>query len=105
MKGSHLRRRKMIQDILQVVVLLIRTSLAAVLIAAGAAKLADISSFATTLVGLGLPARRGKLLRALAFITPLIEVGLGLALVSGLWPAVANSPGFLLLGSISMVAI
>jgi len=95
----------MIQNILQVVVLLIRTSLAAVLIAAGAAKLADTSSFATTLVGLGVPARRGELLRGLAFIIPLLEVGLGLALVSGLWPIVVNGAVLVLLTSFTIVVI
>jgi len=93
----------MIQDILQVIVLLIRASLAAVLVAAGAAKLADTRNFATTLVGLGVPVRQKFLIRGLALILPLLEVGLGLAVVSGLWPRVVNGALLALLSSFSIV--
>ena len=61
----------MLQSIIQLIILLSRASLAAVLVAAGAAKLADVRSFATTLRGLGMPARQEPLIRGLAFIFPL----------------------------------
>jgi uncharacterized membrane protein YphA (DoxX/SURF4 family) len=95
----------MIQSILQVVVLLLRAGLAAVLVAAGSAKLADLRSFVLTLMGLGLPGRWRLLLRGLALIIPLFEVGLGLAIVSGLWPAVINSVVLVLMASFSVVVI
>jgi uncharacterized membrane protein YphA (DoxX/SURF4 family) len=95
----------MIQSILQVVVLLLRAGLAAVLVAAGSAKLADLRSFALTLMGLGLPARWRLLLRGLALIIPLFEVGLGLAVVSGLWPLVINGVVLVLMASFSVVVI
>lgn len=95
----------MIQDILQVTVLLIRASLAAVLVAAGAAKLADTRSFATTLMGLGVPARRALLLRGLALIIPLVEVGVGIGVVSGLWSAVMNSAVLVLMCGFSLVVL
>src|SRR5215471_8057271 len=63
--GRKLKEAKMIQAILQVIVMLLRAALAAVLVAAGAAKLADTRSFARTLIGLGVPARWRLLLRAL----------------------------------------
>src|SRR5947209_20636087 len=84
----HLRRCEMIQSILQVVVLLLRAGLAAVLVAAGSAKLADLRSFALTLLGLGLPARWRLLLRGLGLIIPLFEVCVGRAIVRGLLPTV-----------------
>ncbi len=95
----------MIQGILQVTVVLMRTSLAAVLVAAGAAKLADTRSFATTLMGLGVPAHRELLIRGLARIIPLVELGVGIAAVSGLWPTVVNSALLVLTCSFSVVVI
>lgn len=95
----------MIQSILQVVVLLLRAGLAAVLVAAGSAKLADLRSFALTLMGLGLPARRQLLLRGLALLIPLFEVGLGLAIVSGLWSMVINSVVLVLMVGFNAVVI
>ncbi len=95
----------MIQAILQVIVLLIRASLAAVLVMAGAAKLADTRSFATTFIGLGVPARRAFLLRGLALIIPLVELGLGIAMVSGLWPGIINGAVLVLLASFSIMVI
>src|SRR5947209_14284638 len=95
----------MIQSIFQVIVLLIRASLAAVLVAAGAAKLADTRSFATTLMGLGVPPRRALLLRGLALIIPLVEAGLVLAAVSGFWPRVVKAAVLVLLASFSIVVI
>jgi len=99
----YLRRCKLIQSILQVTIFLIRASLAAVLVAAGAAKLADVRSFTSTLIGLGVPVRRRLLLRGLARIIPLVEVGLGLAVVSCLWPTVINGAVLTLMCVFSIV--
>ncbi|MGH2531638.1 MAG: MauE/DoxX family redox-associated membrane protein, partial [Thermomicrobiales bacterium] len=67
------------------VLLLARATLAAVLIAAGAAKLVDTRGFATTLVGLGLPARRDRLVTATATAIPLLELGVGFMAVTRFW--------------------
>ncbi len=88
-----------------VIVFLLRASLAAVLVAAGAAKLADTRSFAITLIGLGVPARRERLLRGLALTIPLVEMGVGVMVVSGFWPAVTNGVLLLLMCSFSIVVI
>ena len=93
----------MLLNILQIVLLLCRASLAAVLLAAGAAKLADTGSFATTLIGLGVPARRELLVRGLSFIFPLVEVILGIAIVTGLWPTIINSLVLVLMCGFSLV--
>ena len=45
------------------------------------------------------------LLRGLALIIPLFEVGLGLAVVSGLWPLVINGVVLVLMASFSVVVI
>jgi len=73
----------MISGVLQVIMLFMRASLAVVLVAAGAAKLADTRSFAVTLMGLGVPVRRQLFLRGFAIIVPLTELALGLAIISG----------------------
>jgi len=95
----------MLQNILQIVLLLCRASLAAVLLAAGTAKLADTRSFAATLIGLGVPARRQLLVRGLAFIFPLVEVILGIAIVTGLWPTIINSLVLMLMCGFSLVIV
>ena len=95
----------MLQSIIQLIILLSRASLAAVLVAAGAAKLADIRSFAITLRGLGMPARQEPLIRGLAFIFPLVELILGIAIVSGLWPTVINSLVLILMCLFSLVVM
>jgi uncharacterized membrane protein YphA (DoxX/SURF4 family) len=95
----------MIYALLQVIILMMRASLAGVLVAAGAAKLADTRSFATTLMSLGVPVRRQLLIRGLAFIIPLMEVGVGMAIVSGFWPTVIDSIALLLMCSFSFVVI
>ena len=95
----------MIQLLIQITVLLIRAVLAAVLVAAGAAKLADTRSFAHTLIGLGVPARRKHLVRGLALAVPLLEIGLGLGLVSGLWPTVISGAVLVLMCSFSLVVL
>ncbi len=78
-----------------IVALLIRGFLAAVLVVSGAAKLADIQSFTTTLVGLGFPAEQKYLVRKLSLLIPLIEVCIGIMLVSGFLQTIIN--GILLL--------
>jgi hypothetical protein len=95
----------MTENFLLVTVLLMRTSLAAVLIAAGAAKLADTQSFATTLLGLGVPARRRLLVLRLALFVPLLEVAVGIATVSGLWPTLINGIVLLLMGGFSLIVL
>ncbi len=95
----------MIQLLVQIIVLLIRALLAAVLVAAGSAKLADTRSFATTLIGLGVPAHRERLVRGLALVVPLAEVGLGLGLVSGFWPTVINGAVLVLMCGFSTIVL
>ncbi len=95
----------MTSQIAQVVVLLMRASLASVLVAAGAAKLADLHSFAATLIALGVPAHRRHLVHGSAFTLPLVEVMLGLALVSGLWPTFINGAVLILMSGFSLVVI
>jgi len=95
----------MMQGIIQATVLLIRSSLAAVLLAAGAAKLADLRSFAAPLMGLGVPLHQTILVRGLALIVPLLELGLGIAVVTGLWPTVINVIVLVLMSSFSLVVI
>lgn len=95
----------MTPGILPVVILVIRALLAAVLVAAGAAKLADTRSFAATLKGLGVPVGRGFLLRGLALAFPLLEVGVGIAVMSGLWPTVIDDIMLALMMSFSIVVV
>lgn len=95
----------MLQNFLQILIFLGRASLAAVLVAAGAAKFADTRSFATTLRGLGIPARFESLIRGLAVIVPLAELVLGIGLVSGLWPTVINTIVLVLMGGFSLVVL
>ncbi len=90
---------------LQVLLFAGRAALAAVLVAAGAAKLADIQSFAATLRGLGLPVRQGPLQRGLALPVPLFELALGVGIVSGLWPTIINGLTFLFMFALSVVVI
>ena len=93
------------QHTLQLALFGIRASLAAVLVAAGSAKLADTPSFAATLTGLGLPAGKPRLVRGLALAIPLLEVGLGLAVVGGLWPIVINGSVLFLMSGFSVVVL
>lgn len=95
----------MIRDMLQIAVLLLRASLAIILLAAGAAKLADTRNFSTTLIELGVPTRRPLLIRKIALFVPLVEVGLGMAIVSDLWPTIVDGAVLALMGSFSAVVI
>jgi uncharacterized membrane protein YphA (DoxX/SURF4 family) len=95
----------MLQNILLFLLLTGRAFLAAVLVAAGAAKLADRQSFATTLRGLGMPLSQEPLIRGLALIVPLLELLLGLGIVSGLWPAIINGIVLALMCGLSLVVI
>lgn len=71
-------------------ILFLKVFLATVLVAAGAAKFADLPGFITTLIGLGVPSHRDFLLRGIGFTVPLLEVTLGIMLVVGVWPEVIN---------------
>lgn len=95
----------MIHDMLQIAVLLLRAFLAIILLAAGAAKLADMRNFSTTLIGLGIPAWRPLLIRGIALSVPLVEVVLGMAIVSNLWPTIVDSAVLVLMSSFSIVVI
>jgi len=95
----------LLQNTLQVLIFLARASLAAVLVAAGAAKLADVRGFAVTLGGLGIATRLDFLIRGLAFLFPSLELLLGIALVSGLWPTLINIVVVVLMGSFSLVVL
>lgn len=95
----------MLQSLIQVLLLLGRASLAAVLLAAGAAKLADGKGFATTLRGLGLPVRQEPFIRGLALLVPCIEVALGILSVAGLWSTVVNGLVLLLMCGFSLVVM
>lgn len=93
------------QGLFQIIVLLLRALLAAVMVAAGAAKLADTRSFALTLRGIGLPVRPAGLIRGLALAVPLLELGVGLAAISGIWPQLINGLMLALLGIFSVVVV
>jgi len=95
----------MIQLIVQATIFLIRFLLAAVLITSGAAKLTDTRGFTLTLIGLGLPTRRNYLIRSLSLLFPLLELGLGLVIVSGRWPEVVDILLLALLTFFSAVVI
>jgi hypothetical protein len=82
---------------LEVVVLSVRASLAATLVVAGAAKLADREGFTITLIALGISARKGQLARNAALLFPLLELSLGLVVISGLWSILANASVLLLM--------
>lgn len=72
-------------------VLLIQASLGAMLLMAGAAKLADPRSFAHTLLELGIPARWSLVIKLFPFIVPAFEVILGIAALSNVWPSLVDS--------------
>lgn len=95
----------MTASVIQVIIFLMRAALAAVLVAAGAAKLADIRSFTTTLTSLGVSARREGFVSSIAFAIPLLEMLLGLAVVSGLWPIIVNGAVLILMSAFSLVVI
>ena len=81
----------MIHQSLDVALLAGRAFLATLLVIAGAAKLMDQSGFALTLIGLGVSARAGQVARIAALLIPLMELGVGIWLTSGLAPALANA--------------
>src|SRR5947209_8149637 len=76
-----------------VFVFLLRATLAAIVIAAGAAKFADIQGFTTTLIGLGIPVHQ----KILALIVPFLELLVGFAVVSGLWSTITTIALFMLM--------
>lgn len=93
------------QTLVQFTILGIRASLAAVLVIAGAAKLADLQSFIATLTGLGVRDGKIHVVSVLSRVVPLIEISLGLALVTGLWPSVVNAAVMLLMAGFSIVVV
>ena len=93
------------QNVILLIGFSMRALLAAVLIAAGAAKFADIQSFVATLVGLGVSIHKAYLVNGLALAVPLVEIGLGIALVSGLWPMIINAAVLVLMCSFSIVVL
>lgn len=95
----------MSQDAILLIGFSMKALLAAVLVAAGAAKLADIQSFVTTLIGLGVPIHKAYLVKGLALAVPLVEMGLGIMLVSGLWPVIINAAVLLLMSCFSIVVL
>jgi uncharacterized membrane protein YphA (DoxX/SURF4 family) len=76
----------MLHQAIELIMLAVRAFLAVMLIVAGVAKLTDRTGFALTLVRLGVSTRRGQLERTIALFVPLIELSLGLLLITGLWP-------------------
>jgi hypothetical protein len=88
--------------IAQIAIFGIRAVLAAVLIAAGAAKLADRPSFTLTLLGLGVKSTYAPIL---AVTIPMLEVGLGLGLVAALWPYPVSAAVLAMLVLFSLVTL
>jgi hypothetical protein len=80
----------MILEIVHIGVLLVQASLGAMLLMAGAAKLADPRSFARTLLELGIPASWSLVIKLLPFIVPVFEVILGIAAISNVWPSLVD---------------
>lgn len=87
----------MLNYALEVVVLSVRALLATILVVAGAAKLADREGFTITLIALGISARKRQLARNAALLIPLLELSLGLVVISGFWPVLANASVLLLM--------
>ncbi len=75
-------------DALTAAVLTTRAVLAAVLLASGAAKIADLDSFSRTLAGIGVPERWS---RPLAVATSAAELGLGVLSIVGAWVTLVDS--------------
>jgi uncharacterized membrane protein YphA (DoxX/SURF4 family) len=87
----------MLSQAFGVVVLSIRAFLAVILIVAGVAKLTDQEDFMLTLSTLGVAARQKWLSRCIALFIPLIELCVGLLVVSNLWLIVADTAVLLLM--------
>jgi uncharacterized membrane protein YphA (DoxX/SURF4 family) len=93
----------MLYQALDIALLAGRAFLAMILVIAGAAKLVDRDGFTLTLIGLGLSARTGQLARVAALLIPLMELGLGLWVVSGVTPMTANVATLALMAAFSIV--
>jgi hypothetical protein len=76
-------------DVDTTVLLSARSVLAVVLLAAGAAKLADLRAFETTILGLGngMSARGARML---ALVLAASEAGIGFASLAGVWPGAVD---------------
>ena len=86
----------MLSQVFNVIALALRASLAAIVIIAGIAKLTDRRSFTLTLMQLGIPAHKKRLLHNITLLIPFIEVSFGFLVVSSLWPIIANTAMFIL---------
>lgn len=75
----------MFYHILETCILLCRAGFAVMLLIAGVTKLANINDFAITLSNLVSSTPEGRLVRFVAFLFPLLELCLGLLVISGLW--------------------
>lgn len=95
----------MISTLFLIVILFTRALLAVLLVTAGAAKLADTQGFARTLVGLGLSLGHHSLVRGLALAIPLLELGLGIGLISGLYPEVMDSAALAIFACFTLVVL
>lgn len=87
------------------VIFSLRAILAVLLVAAGAAKLADTRSFTATLLALGVPTQPENIVRSIAFAIPLIEAIVGLASISGFWQPVVNGAVLLLMAGFMLIVI
>jgi uncharacterized membrane protein YphA (DoxX/SURF4 family) len=83
----------------------LRALLAVLLITAGAAKLADIRGFTTTLQALGVSVHSENVLRSTAFSIALIEVVVGLASIAGFLQSVINGLVLLLVVGFMLIVI
>jgi hypothetical protein len=92
-------------SLVPIIIFLIRALLATILVAAGAAKLVDLVGFTATLSALGMPAVRKLKIHPLALAISLLELALGLALGSGLWPIVINTAVLVLMIGFSAVVL
>jgi uncharacterized membrane protein YphA (DoxX/SURF4 family) len=77
-----------------------RYAIGALLVAAGAAKLTDISGFSETLTGLGIAIPKGiDITRWLAIAVPVSELAVGLGLVIGISPSLFGGMSLVLSAS------
>jgi hypothetical protein len=93
--------------IIELVTFIMRTLLAVVLIAAGAAKLADVPGFAASLKGLAapLPRQNEKLIKDVAHAFPVVELSLGLLAIAAFWPTLINGAIVLVMSCFTIVTL
>ncbi len=83
----------------------LKAVLATVLIAAGAAKLADLHSFATTLTLLGIARRHKRFTSVLSLVISSMEVFLGLILITGFCQHIFSGIVLLLMSIFTLTVI